>query len=165
VLSNNHSLTWKNLNLSEKLEHTKGILSTRKSKDIQDHGEGYTRPWWNGKDERTMKNRRLKIDQHSFRTRVELMCSGSVSSSCSTSGNRRVTVVVTSVINTSWLFLFYRSVQYVYIYIIMDIRTHAIQTTLIVAVQKEQYKMWGEIWRLRETTVILQSKWDLTRFV
>jgi hypothetical protein len=80
-------------------------------KDIQDHCEGYTRPWWNGKDERTMKNRRLKIDKHPLRTRVELMCSGSVSSSWSTSGSRRATVVATSVINTSWLFLFYRLVQ------------------------------------------------------
>ena len=78
------------------LKIPKGVIRIRKSQDRQHNGK-------KEKKNKDLQNTTPKTKDRATRTPLktggEFMCSGSVSSSCSTSGTRRVTVVTTPVIS------------------------------------------------------------------
>jgi hypothetical protein len=83
-----------------RVEDTKGVIRIRKSKNGQYNGQKKKNKQWSTKHTHKTKDRvtrtPLKPGVNSFK------CSGRVSSSCSTSGTRRVNLVTNPVISHEW---------------------------------------------------------------
>jgi hypothetical protein len=85
--------------MKEEFEDTKRIIRMRQSEDRQRYGQKKKdKP---GSTKHTPKTRD-RVTRTPLKTGVELNCSGRVSSSCSTSGTRRVNLVTKPVISHEW---------------------------------------------------------------
>jgi hypothetical protein len=83
---------YKNINYLEEFEDTKGAIRIRISKKNRQHNDKKHKRRNNDRQNIHIKRTPLKIGG-------ELRCSGRVSSSCSTSGTRRVNLVTNPVIS------------------------------------------------------------------
>ena len=82
--------------LEEEFEDTKGEIRIRKSKTDRQHEKGQKEKHRSTKHTHKAKDR---ITRTPLKTGDELRCSGRVSSSCFTSGNRRINLVTNPVIS------------------------------------------------------------------
>ena len=83
--------------LKEEFEDTKGVIRIRNSKRGRQHnGQKYMTKTTNNDLQMITHITKDRAARTTLKTGDELMCSGRVSSSCSTRGNRRVTIPVIS---------------------------------------------------------------------
>ena len=87
----------------EEFEDTKGVIGIRKSKEDRQHnGQNKKHKWTNNDLQNTTQKTKDRVTQTSLKSGVELRCSGRASSSCSTSGTRRVNLFTNPVISHAW---------------------------------------------------------------
>ena len=82
--------------IKEKFEDTKGIIRIRISKKNKQHNGQKKK--YKGRFTKHTHRTKDRVTQTPLKTRGELMCSGRVRSSCSTSDTRRVNLVTNPVI-------------------------------------------------------------------
>ena len=84
---------------TEEFEDTKGVIRNRKSKDRQHNSKKKKGKKTNTDPQNITHKTKDRVARTPIKTGVELRCSGRVSSSCSTSGTRRVNLVTNPVIS------------------------------------------------------------------
>jgi len=93
---NNHLLT-------RRVWRYQGVIRIRKSKNRQDNGQRKKYKMTNNDLQNIHIKLKIEYTRTPLRTGGELGCSGRVSSSCSTSGTRRVNIVTNPVISREWI--------------------------------------------------------------
>ena len=83
----------------EDFEDTKGVIRNRKSKEEQTTQKTTNRKKTNNDLQNITHKTKDRVTRTKLKTVNELRCSGRVSSSCSTSGTHRVTLVTNPVIS------------------------------------------------------------------